>query len=97
MTTSIFDPNGNYMGGLALEYSGNGSKKKAEQSLIRSLTGMIKRRGFGNIKEKINLYKINYTDTGYKFLPGNIFEYENLDIKDECGSVIVAICFISYN
>jgi hypothetical protein len=57
---------------------------------------MIKRRGYGNIVGKTMIYIENITDTGYKIYPGKIFEYEYLDVKEEHGSVIVAICFISY-
>ena len=31
MTTTIIDPNGNYLGGFACEYSGSGTKKEAEE------------------------------------------------------------------
>ena len=96
MTTSITDPKGKYLGGFACEYSGNGTRKDAEESLIISIAGMIKRRGYGNIQGKTTLYKDNITDTGYKIYPGHIFEYEYLDVKEEHGSVFVAICFISY-
>ena len=47
MTTSITDPKGNYLGGFACEYSGNGTRKDAEESLALSISGMIKRRGYG--------------------------------------------------
>ena len=96
MTTSITDTKGKYLGGFACEYSGNGTRKEAEESLIISIAGMIKRRGYGNIQGKTTLYKDNITDTGYKIYPGHIFEYEYLDVKEEHGSVFVAICFISY-
>ena len=96
MTTSITDPKGKYLGGFACEYSGNGTRKDAEESLALSIAGMIKRRGYGNIQGKTTLYKDNITDTGYKIYPGHIFEYEYLDVNEEHGSVFVAICFISY-
>lgn len=96
MTTSITDNKGKYLGGFACEYSGNGTRKDAEESLIISIAGMIKRRGYGNIQGKTTIYKDNITDSGYKIYPGHIFEYEYLDVKEEHGSVFVAICFISY-
>lgn len=96
ITTSITDPKGRYLGGFACEYSGNGTKEQAEESLGDSITGMIKRRGYGSIQGKITLYKDNITDKGYKIHPGNKFEYDYLDVKEEHGSVFVAICFVSY-
>jgi arginine decarboxylase len=96
MTTTITDPNGNFLGGFACEYSGSGTKKEAEKSLSESIDGMIKRRGYGNIKGNIQMYKDNKTDTGYIIHPGKIFVYDNLDVVEEHGSVFTAICFISY-
>jgi arginine decarboxylase len=96
MTTTIIDPKGKYLGGFACEYSGSGTKSDAENSLAESIAGMIKRRGYGNIKGKTEMYKDNITDTGYKIHPGKVFEYEYLDVKEEHGSVLVAICFVSH-
>ena len=96
MTTTIIDPKGKYLGGFACEYSGSGTKEEAESSLAESIAGMIKRRGYGNIKGKTQMYKDNITDTGYKIHPGKVFEYEFLDVKGEHGSVLVSICFVSY-
>ena len=96
MTTTIVDPKGKYLGCFACEYSGSGTRADAENSLGQSIAGMIKRRGYGNIKGETQMYKDNITDTGYKIHPGKIFEYEYLDVKDEHGSVLVAICFVSH-
>jgi pyruvoyl-dependent arginine decarboxylase len=96
MTTTIVDPNGNYLGGFACEYSGSGTKKEAEESLIISIAGMIKRRGFGNIKGKTIMYKDNITDTGYKIHPGKIFVYDTIKVAEEHGTVFCAICFVSH-
>jgi arginine decarboxylase len=96
MTTSIVDPKGTYLGGFACEYSGAGTRQDAEKSLAESISGMIKRRGYGNIKGETILYKDNVTDTGYTIYPGKIFEYEFLDVKEEHGSVFTAICFVSH-
>lgn len=96
MTTTIEDPKGKYLGGFACEYSGSGTKTDAENSLGQSIAGMIKRRGYGNIKGETQMYKDNITDTGYKIHPGKVFEYEYLDVKEEHGSVLVAICFVSH-
>ena len=96
MTTTIIDPTGKYLGGFACEYSGSGTRKEAEDSLIISIAGMIKRRGYGNIKGETKMYKDNITDTGYKIHPGKDFVYEELDIKETHGTVFATICFISY-
>jgi arginine decarboxylase len=96
MTTTVVDPTGKYLGGFACEYSGSGTRNDAEQSLGESISGMIKRRGYGNILGETTLYADNKTDTGYIIHPGKIFEYEHLDVKEEHGSVLVAICFVSY-
>ena len=96
MTTTITDPNGKYLGGFACEYSGSGSRKDAESSLSESIAGMIKRRGYGNIKGTIQMYKDNKTDTGFLIHPGKIFVYNHLDVVQEHGSVFTAICFVSY-
>lgn len=96
MTTSITNPKGQFLGGFACEYSGEGSRKDAEISLSSSIAGMIKRRGYGNFKGAIKLHNDNETDTGYIIHPGKIFVYETLDVKEEHGSVFTAICFVSY-
>ena len=98
MTTSVIDPKGKYLGGFAVEYSGSGTKQDAEASLAESVTGIIERRGYGKLKGGGNLqmYKDNITDNGYKIHPGKIFEYENLNVTKEHGSVFTAICFVSY-
>ena len=96
MTTTIIDPNGKYLGGFACEYSGSGTRKEAEDSLIISIAGMIKRRGYGNIKGETKMYKDNITDTGYKIHPGKIFIYDDIKVNQEHGSVFCAICFVSH-
>jgi arginine decarboxylase len=98
ITTSVTDPRGKYLGGFACEYSGSGTKEDAEQSLLQSIVGMIERRGYGVMKEsgKMQLYKDNVTDKGYKIHPGKNFIYEYLDVTKEHGSVFTAICFVSY-
>ena len=98
MTTTIEDPKGKYLGGFACEYSGSGTKEDAEASLAESITGIIERRGYGKLKGggNLKLYTDNVTDNGYKIHPGKIFEYENLDVTKEHGSVFTAICFVSY-
>lgn len=98
ITTSVIDPKGKYLGGFAVEYAGSGTKQDAEASLAESITGIIERRGYGKLKGggNLKLYKDNITDNGYKIHPGKIFEYENLDVTKEHGSVFTAICFVSY-
>jgi len=96
MTTTIINPKGQYIGGFACEYSGSGTRMDAEKSLAESIAGMIKRRGYGNIQGNVILYKDHKTDKGYTIHPGKIFEYEDLHVGLEHGSVLVAICFVSY-
>ncbi len=57
---------------------------------------MIKRRGYGNIKDGLKIYKDNKTDSGFVIHPGKIFVYEHLDVTEEHGTVFAAICFVSY-
>jgi arginine decarboxylase len=96
MTTSVTDPNGKYLGGFAVEYSGSGSKSQAEKSLQSSIVGMIERRGYGTMKGENILYKDNKTNKGYIIHPGKLFVYDTMDVKQAHGSVFVAICFVSY-
>ena len=96
MTTTITDPKGKYLGGFACEYSGSGTRKAAEDSLLESIYGMIKRRGYGNIKGELQIYKDNKTDTGFIIHPGKIFVYEHMDVVEEHGTVFAVICFVSY-
>ena len=96
MTTTITDPKGKYLGGFACEYSGSGTRKDAEDSLLESIYGMIKRRGYGSIKGELQIYKDNKTDTGFIIHPGKIFVYEHMDVVEEHGTVFAVICFVSY-
>jgi pyruvoyl-dependent arginine decarboxylase len=96
MITTVHDPNGRYLGGFACEYSGSDTRKVVEQSLEKSIEGMIERRGYGSAKNGVKMYHDNITDKGYKIHPGKIFEYESLDVKKKHGSVLTAICFVSY-
>lgn len=97
MTTSVYDPSGKYLGGFACEYSGSGDQKACEQSLTESIAGIIERRGFGSIVGQCKMYQDNFTDKGYKFHPGKKFVYDSLHVKQHHGSVLAAICFVSYN
>jgi len=96
MTTDVYDPNGKFLGGFACEYSGSGTKEEAERSLEGSIDGIIERRNFGRTEGGSKLYKDNLTDKGYKYHPGKIFVYDNLDVKDHHGTVLTSICFVSY-
>ena len=96
MTTDVYAPNGKYLGGFACEYSGSGTKKEAEKSLEGSIDGIIERRNFGTTKGGAKMYKDNITDKGYKYHPGKLFVYEGLDVKDDHGTVLTAICFVSH-
>ena len=96
MITTITDPKGKYLGGFACEYSGSGTRRDSEISLLESIAGMIKRREYGNIKGELQIYKDNKTDTGFIIHPGKLFVYDHLDVVEEHGSVFTAICFVSY-
>jgi pyruvoyl-dependent arginine decarboxylase len=96
MTTVVHDPNGKYLGGFACEYSGSESRKEIEDSLEKSINDMIERRGYGIVKYGMKMYKDNITDLGYTIHPGKIFEYESMVIQKTHGSVLTAICFVSY-
>jgi pyruvoyl-dependent arginine decarboxylase len=96
MTTDVYDPNGQFLGGFACEYSGGGTKEEAEKSLEGSIDGIIERRNFGKTAGGAKMYKDNITDKGYKYHPGKIFVYEGLDVEDHHGTVLTAICFVSY-
>lgn len=97
MTTTVYDPNGVYLGGFACEYSGSGTRKEAEKSLEGSITGIIERRNFGKIEGEAKLYKNNITDKGYTIFPGKLFVYDGFKVKKHHGTVIACICFVSYN
>ena len=94
--TAIHDPNGKYLGGFACEYSGSETKDVVEKSLEKSIEGMIERRGYGTCKDGLQMYTDNITDKGYKIHPGKVFEYETLKVTKKHGSVLTAICFVSY-
>lgn len=96
MTTEVTDPQGKYLGGFACEYSGSGTKKEAEKSLEKSITGIIERRNMGKITGGAKLYENNKTDKGYVIHPGKIFVYEGLKVKEHHGTVLTSICFVSY-
>jgi arginine decarboxylase len=95
ITTSVTEPGGKYLGGFACEYSGSGTREKAKASLLKSIVGMIERRGYGKMKNPA-LYKDNITDKGYNIHPGKHFVYEDLKVSKQHGSVFTAICFLSY-
>lgn len=94
IVTAVHDPKGRYLGGFACEYAGSMDKSRVEASLLRSVEGMIERRGYG----AVNGMKmgVNVTNLGYKIHPGIIFEYAAMDVKRKHGSVLVALCFVSH-
>ena len=96
MTTDVYDANDNFLGGFACEYSGSETKEQAEKSLEGSIDGIIERRNFGKSNGGAKMYQDNVTDKGYKYHPGKLFVYEGLDVKDDHGTVLTAICFVSY-
>jgi pyruvoyl-dependent arginine decarboxylase len=96
MITTIHDPNGKFYGGFACEYSGGGSKKEAEDSLLFSISDMIQRRGYGKIIGTPKLYKDLKTDKKFTIHAGKKFVYENLHVTKSHGTVFALICFVSH-
>lgn len=96
MITTIYDPNGKYYGGFACEYSGSGSRKDAEESLLHSISDMIIRRGYGKIIGASQLYKDLKTDKKFTIHAGKKFVYESLHVKKSHGTVFALICFVSH-
>jgi arginine decarboxylase len=96
MTTSVRDPSNNYLGGFACEYSGSESRRDVELSLEKSIGGMIERRGYGVVPGGMKMYQDNLTDKGYVIHPGKVFAFEELKVKKKHGSVLTALCFVSY-
>jgi arginine decarboxylase len=90
LTTDVFDHNNKYLGGFALEYSGSGTKEQAIKSLSISLKGLIERRGYGLIKNKVEIFK------NYRLHPGKIFVYDSLKVTKEHGTVFCALCWVSH-
>jgi len=95
IVTSVTDPKGRYLGGFACEYAGKMRRVEVEQSLLRSVEGMIERRGYGLVKGGMVL-GANKTNLGYIIRPGVIFEYDEMRVSKRYGSVLVALCFVSY-
>lgn len=96
MTTDVYDPEGKYLGGFACEYSGNGTKEQAEKSLEGSIDGIIAHRNFGKTEGGATMYQDNVTDKGYKYHPGKVFVYEGINVTEDHGTVLTAICFVSH-
>lgn len=96
ITTDVYDTKGKYLGGFACEYSGSGSKKEALLSLLESIRGMIERRGMGKMPSKIQPFKMNKTSKGYVIHPGKHYIYDSLKITENAGTVLAAICFMSF-
>ena len=96
MITSVHDPNGKYLGGFACEYSGSGDKKDAADSLLVSVRGMIARRGYGTVPADCEVGRDCTTSSGYVIHPGKRFVVDTLDITKKAGSVLAAICFMSF-
>jgi len=96
MTTSVYDPHGKYLGGFACEYAGRGTKTQVERNLEETIAGIIERRGYGTIT-KPTMYQDNKTNKGYVIHPGTVFIYDSLKVTSDYGTVLAAICFVSYH
>jgi arginine decarboxylase len=96
MITAVHDPRGKYLGGFACEYSGSGERKDAEASLLLSVKGMIERRGYGTMPSSCQVGKDCTTDRGHVIHPGKKFVIDTLNVTKKAGSVLAAICFMSF-
>ena len=96
MVTTVHDSNGKFYGGFACEYSGSGTRKEAEDSLLFSISDMILRRGYGKITENPKLYKDLKTDKNFTIHAGKQFVYDSLHVTKEHGTVFALICFVSH-
>ena len=93
MTTDIYK-NGIFLGGLACEYAGSDNKRDCAKIFEKAIKELVERRGFGH--SNIKLYKDNITSNGYVIHPGKHFIYESMLVKKKHGTVLAAICFVSY-
>tara|TARA_Y100000591_G_scaffold112622_2_gene96136 strand:+ start:2665 stop:3306 length:642 start_codon:yes stop_codon:yes gene_type:complete len=96
ITIDVFNSSKKYLGGFALEYSGSGNREDALKSLGKSLKGLIERRKYGEIKGEIEFFKDNITSNGMIIHPGKIFVYDSMKVKEEHGTVIASLCWVSY-
>lgn len=94
MITNVYK-NNKFLGGFACEYSGNKDKKEIEDSLLKSVSDMIERRGYGKMKNA-KVYQDNKTDKGYTIHPGKEFIYDSIKIEKDSGTVLASICFVSF-
>ena len=81
MITKVYNKNKKYLGGFACEYSGHGTKKDAERSLLESVAGMIERRGYGKLSDNAKVYHNNVTSKGYIIHPGADFIFDSMKIQ----------------
>jgi len=99
MITSVKNPQGKHLGGFACEYSGSGNETDAQQSLVKSVSDMIERRGYGKSRssdKRGEFGKAITTDKGYVYHPGSHWVWSDMTIKKDHGTVLAGICFRSY-
>lgn len=90
--------NGKHLGGFATEYSGDENKAGAIATLVRATRGMIKRRGYGDLPARANLFGGTWrTSRGYEVSPGAAFVYDSLDVRGDTGTVLAAVCFTAFD
>ena len=94
MTVTIHLPN-KYLGGFVCEYAGFGTKEESQESLLKSIKGMINRRGYGKFKD-LKLFKDNVSNSGVTVHPGKHFIYDSMTVKKQHGSVVTSMCFVSF-
>jgi len=86
-----------YVGSYAVEYSGHASPEEARSILCKNATNMCIRRGLGSLG-KNKIIKFNekmLTDKNY-ILHADKFIVKSMTVKKHFGTVLAAICFISY-
>ena len=95
MLTQVSDHNGNYLGGFACEYSGQGKEEDAKASLLKSVVGMIERRGYGTFTNP-KFGEDNVTDKNYVIHPGHTWVWSDMKVTKRSGTVLAAVCFTEY-
>ena len=86
LIVKIIAPNGDFLGSLAIEYTGNEKKNESLNKLMKVVPDMIERRGFG-----ILAYD-GLTSLGYKIIFDE-FIYESKLVTKKYGTVLASICF----
>ena len=95
LTTQVYNPKKEYQGTFVCEYAGYGNDAAARSTLIHDVAEMVERRGWGTIKGKAQLHKLNKTSKGWYFKPHR-FHGENLIVTKKFGACLAGLCFTEY-